>query len=162
VRDLIKRIQNTPDCRVFPPKGIPKIPDHLSLPLDVQSFYSLAGGAVLLQNSLSPYEIPEPQNFVPSNEIIFPEGYDWDLPENDRSYDWYVAANSGPEQYISIDLNPDRLGRCYDSFWQLHATEDAEIVALSFREMIEHLLDHRGDGPYWVEDGFPRLGFAYD
>jgi hypothetical protein len=36
---------------------------------------------------------------------------------DDISDTWYIVARGGPEEAISIDCSRDRLGRCYDSFW---------------------------------------------
>jgi hypothetical protein len=80
----------------------------------------------------------------------------------DISYDWFIIGKSS-EQYITIDLNPDRLGRCYDSFWDRHGVPaDCQIIAKSFTDLLQKLFDGNGDYWYWLKDDFTYIGDAYD
>lgn len=65
--------------------------------------------------------------------------------------------------YITIDLWNNRLGRCYDSFFDRHGSiGNCDIVAKSFTELISHLIDNGGKSLYFTEDDFEYLGDAYD
>ena len=88
-------------------------------------------------------EIVGPDKFVPSNIDILGERH----PE-DISIDWYIIAKAGPEQAISIDLNRERLGRCYDSFREIHAvSRSSGIVATSFVDLVVGI--YRNSDQYW-------------
>lgn len=57
---------------------------------------------------------------------------------------------------VTIDCSADRLGRCYDSFWDSHGVAGScSIVALSFTDLLQRLLDNNGDYWYWLGDGGP-------
>lgn len=85
-----------------------------------------------------------------------------ECPE-DVSDSWYIVARGGREEAISIDLHPDRLGRCYDSFWDRHGVAGScAVVALSFGELLGRLLDAEGEYLYWLVNGGVNYGDAYD
>ncbi len=52
-----------------------------------------------------------PDNFVLANPIIVEE-----LCEEDISTNWFIIGNDGTDEYLTVNLNEDRLGSCYDSF----------------------------------------------
>ena len=75
----------------------------------------------------------------------------------DISFDWFG------EQYVTIDLAPERLGRCYDSFWDRHGVPgECQIVATNFGSFLEQLIEGRGTYWYWLGKAFNQLGDAYD
>ncbi|HEV2360145.1 MAG TPA: SMI1/KNR4 family protein [Acidimicrobiales bacterium] len=129
-----------------------------SLPVDLAEFYERCGGADLFAGELFPVHISSPDEFVLVNPLII-----GGLAGDDITDDWYVVASGGDGERISIDLHPDRLGTCYDSFLEVHGVRGScAIVARSFSELLEHLLDGRGGHWYWLEPGFEPLGDAYD
>ena len=155
--NLLDVLEKLPDCRLVPPAGLPKVPSNVILPADLDEFYRKAGGAFLFPESDYPIEIVGPTNFVRSNPVI--RGADG---EGDMSYNWFIIGQN-PPQYISIDLHPDRLGRCYDSFWDIHAlVGDCPVIATSFAQLVEKLIDARGAHLYWHRKDFKYLGDAYD
>ena len=158
IGELVQRIAETPDCRVFPPAGLPSIAEGLVLPDDVRAFYEACGGCVLFENADYAMEIPKPDQFRPANPAIRGEPAPGDISES-----WYIAAESGGTEFLTIDLDPARLGRCYDSFWDRHAIPGtSDIIASSFTELLTRLYDNAGGYWFWLQPGFVSLGDAYD
>jgi len=80
---------------------------------------------------------------------------------DDISWSWYVLAVGDNSQYITIDLSPERLGYCYDSYWELHP-HDSEIIATSFTDFLSRILANRGEYFYWLNpDFYPHFGSPY-
>lgn len=74
---------------------------------------------------------------------------------------------SATAERITIDLDRDRLGRCYYSFWDSYPIRGSMgVVAGSFGELLGRLLAFEGeDGelfPYWLARDFVTLTDAYD
>jgi antitoxin YokJ len=165
---LLNRIRVTPDCLVYPASGTPIIhPDHL-LPEDMQNFYRLCGGVTLYDDSEYAIDIVSPQELVLANPIIFldafeePSAMEKEKKEN-TSWSWYIIGKGNSGEYVTIDLAPARLGRCYYSFWDRHAMKGySSIIAVSFTDLLYRLIDNRGQQWYWEQPGFQSLGDAYD
>ena len=158
IRALLDLLATDPTCTILEAKGYPDLPDGLSLPADVSEFYKLCGGLQLHRAMPYSFELVEPVNFVRANPVIADtEG------QGDISYDWFIIAKNGGEQYITIDLNPLRLGRCYDSFWDIHAIAGScPIIAESFLELLNYLVEAKGDSLYWHKQSFKPFGDAYE
>lgn len=158
IRALVDQVAGDPNCTVFKAKGYPNLPDNLGLPADLIEFYSLCGGLRLYNNMPYSFELVEPTNFVRANPVIADtEGQD------DPSYTWFIIATNGGEQYITIDLDPLRSGRCYDSFWEIHAVAGScPIIAESFLELLNYLVEAKGESLYWQNQNFKHLGDAYE
>jgi hypothetical protein len=155
---LLARIAGTPGCRVLPPSGIPAIGQAHALPTDLAEFYEKCGGVVLFSGAQFPLLISPPSALVSSNQAVVGEPGD-----ADPSASWYVIADDGSGQRLSIDLSPNRVGRCYDSFVDTHAVAGScAVVAVSFTDLLVRLLAAEGGHWYWAEPGFVSLGDAYD
>ena len=158
--EILQRIRGDKQCFVAPPTGLPlSAPGHV-IPNDVLEFYRLAGGASLFERSDYPFFIVPPEQVRPANQVLQLDSGDGDISDS-----WYVIADTGDgsSDYLTIDCNPTRLGRCYDSFHETHAlVGDTPIIARSFTELLERLLDNRGSRPYWLRDDFEGMGDAYD
>lgn len=155
---LVATIGATSDCVLFSPSGQPAIQNELQMPADLRRFYALCGGAILFTRSDFPIEIAAPSELEPSNLAILGKGR-----QEDRSDDWYAVARSGSDQVVSIDLNPQRLGRCYDSFWDRHAVAGScAIVAMNFCEFVRLSLEAEGRELYWTSPGFKSYGDAHE
>lgn len=116
------------------------------------------GGALLFEKADYSILIVPPQDFQLANPIIVGE-----LCEEDISSDWYICATDRNGEYITIDLNPGRLGRCYDSFYDRHGVVgECSIIATSFTDLLERLIENRGRHWYWLQEDFIPLGDAYD
>ena len=158
MRELLQKISEMEGCKVLPPTGIPDI----NLPDDLTEFYSLCGGVFLFEGSDYWFKISSPEQLIPSNPAILPEGFDEDIPRDDISNKLYIIARNGPEQAISINLGKSHLGYCYDSFWELHATSESSIIAYSFKSLLNNLVKGNGSYPYWLKSNFFKLGHLYD
>ncbi|MFM2479667.1 SMI1/KNR4 family protein [Celerinatantimonas sp. MCCC 1A17872] len=153
---LLDRIRKIRDCEVLPSHGLPNISNLL--PSDLVEFYKLCGGVKLFKNEEYCVEIVCPEELVLANPVIVGE-----LCPEDISSQWYIIAKGGAEESITIDLAPERLGRCYDSFVDVHAVAGScSIIALSFHELLERLIINKGKYWYWLRDDFQSLGDAYD
>lgn len=155
IDDLVYQIKQLENCEVYPTAGLPFT--DLALPPDLEEFYQLCGGATLFKAAEYSIEIVKPIDFVRANPVI--AGVDG---ADDISYEWFVVARAD-EQYITIDLNVARQGRCYDSFWDCHALPgDCQIVSLSFEALLENLIKGHGTYWFWLQEDFEDLGDAYD
>ena len=158
MRQLLDRVATTPGCRLLPVAGLPALePGHV-LPRDMASFYDLCGGADLFEGAPYGVRMSSPSDLRPSNPVIVGQQVDDDI-----SATWYIAASGGGGEFISIDLHPDRLGRCYDSFREVHGVPGScAIIAQSFTDLIERLIASKGSHWYWLDPEFESLGDAYD
>lgn len=156
VSQLLDQIRRDSTCEVTEPRGMPSMPNGLALPQDLGLFYKLCGGAVLFRGQDYSIRIVSPNDLVRANPVILGEAC-----EDDRTHDWLIVGSSA-EQYVTIDLHPKRLGRCYDSFWDRHGVPgECAIVATSFTELLEGLLRARGKYWFWLAHNFKPLGDAY-
>ena len=154
---LLDQIQRTRDCKVVLPHGQPVLREGDRLPDDLAEFYRLSGGVVFFELSMYPIRVVGAEELVRSN----PEIVGTDCPD-DISDSWYIVARGGREEAISIDCGVERVGRCYDSFWDCHGVAgDCRIVAQSFTELMQRLFDGRGRYWYWLTDEAPDYGDAY-
>jgi antitoxin YokJ len=162
---ILKTIRATPDCNVRPPRGLPRVaPEHV-LPGDLQEFYQLCGGVTLFGRADYPISIVPPEEMVLANAVILRGVSEPQLAAtaDDISWSWYIVGveEGHSSMYITIDLSPERLGRCYDSYWEIHPG-NSTIIATSFTHLLEQLLSNRGERWYWVRPGFHSLGSPYD
>lgn len=157
IEAALRQIAGLPHCRVNPAKGIPKTGGY-SLPEDLKHFYELCGGVTLFENKDYQCYIVPPDEFVSSNPLIVGEQV-----EEDLSSHWFIVAHDGNGDYISIDLNQNRLGKCYDSFWDRHGVVgECSVVAETFTELLNQLVQNNGEQWYWLREDFQPLGDAYD
>ncbi|MBL8716395.1 MAG: SMI1/KNR4 family protein [Myxococcales bacterium] len=157
LRALLDRVAETPGCTVHRPEGLPSVEAEEVVPADLRAFYEACGGMDLFVDATYPMRIVPPRELVLANPVIVGERC-----ADDISCHWYVVARGGREEMITIDCSPPRLGRCHDSFWDRHGVAGScAIVALSFTELLERLLEQQGGYWYWLADGAPAHGDAY-
>jgi antitoxin YokJ len=163
---LFLRIQSTPGCRIDSPAGLPVIGMSHHLPDDLLNFYCLCGGLSLAENTPYAVTIVPPSRCVLANPVILgEEGAELArrTEEEDISWSWYIIADCGNGDYITIDLDQERPGRCYDSFHETHGLiGNTPIIALSFTELVLSLYEKRGHYWYWLQLDFASLGDTYD
>ena len=95
---------------------------------------------------------------VLANPVIVGE-----LCEEDISSKWYIICKDSDSNYITIDLATERLGRCYDSFWDRHGVVgECAIIARNFTELVMELFNSQGESLYWLGSDHQYLGDAYD
>lgn len=158
INQLVDEARATPGCLVHDPAGLPEPASGLVLPDDLRDFYSLCGGVDLYTDADFTIRVLSPAEFIPANLAVLGEG---DL--DDRTDCWYVIATTPQREYISIDLDPARHGRCYDSFPEVHGiVGESKVLANSFTDMLRSLLAGHGGHWYWLEPDFADLGDAYD
>lgn len=158
IKSLIEKIKTLPNCKVYSSNGLPKLKERHILPEDIKQFYELCGGVSLFKGESYAINIAMPENFMLANPIIVGE-----LCEEDITSGWYIVGDDGNGDYITIDLNSKRLGKCYDSFWDRHGVVgECPVIAMSFTELLSNLIESKGDRWYWLEDSFISLGDAYD
>ena len=135
-----------------------------ALPPDVQAFYALTDGATVHAGLPTELRIPPLAELQITNALLYPPGdVIWEELEDDISQHW-LAIGLAPEmsQYVSLDLAPERLGRCMDSFIDTHASPgDCALIAASFADWLAQLLASPQQW-FWLRDGFEPLGDAYD
>lgn len=161
----LTNIKNCSDCFVYPSQGHPQIyPEHV-FPDDLREFYQLCGGVSFFPSSAYSLNIVSPSRFLLANPVFFTGVSREDLlsSKSDISWSWYIIGEGDRGQFITIDLSPERLGRCYDSFWDCHAMPGySQIVAKTFTELLIHLANNKGKPWYWLQPGFISYGDAYD
>ncbi len=158
ILELIDKIRNTPDCIVHSPCGLPIINNKNELPDDLKMFYENCGGITFFSNREYVFTIVSPEEFVLANPVIIGE-----LCEEDISSEWYIICKDTECNYITIDLAKQRIGRCYDSFWDRHGVAgECAIIATTFTELISRLFRNRGQSLFWLERDFVYIGDAYD
>lgn len=155
---ILDNIRNTPDCIVHSPCGLPKVDKEVDLPDDLRVFYESCGGVSLFPNKKYGFTIVNPKEMVLANPVIVGE-----LCEEDISSKWYIICKDSENNYITIDLATERLGRCYDSFWDRHGiVGECTIIARNFTELVMDLFNNHGESLYWLDSNFLYLGDAYD
>jgi antitoxin YokJ len=149
-------------CHVHLRRGVPST--KFPLPPDLVTFYELCGGIELFPDRPFGFRILPPEELQLANPVLLGEFYIEHKAKFDAdiSANWYLVAKgtSSPEA-ITIDLQPDRAGRCYDSFWDVYATPNSKIVAGSFTELVASLYNSQGENLFWEKSSF-ALGCAYD
>lgn len=162
---LLNLIGRTPDCVVNPAQGLPTIDSNHVLPDDLIEFYKLCGGVSFFSSSAYYMEILPPDRFVLANPVIFIGVGESELRASisDISWSWYIVGEGANRQFMTIDLSSERLGRCYDSFWDSHAMPGySPIIAKSFTELLNKLFANRGRHWYWLQPEFRSIGDAYE
>lgn len=158
VEQILSLIAATPDCFVRPVAGKPSMAEPYLLPDDLTRFYDLCGGVVLYENAGCSTSVVPPQEVVPANPVIRGEAIRGDISET-----WFIVADDLNGDYFTIDLSSDRLGLCYDSFWDSHAqVGDCKIVAATFTDFLVRMLNNKGQHWYFLQPDFVSLGDAYD
>lgn len=157
MKDIIAQIRANAECRVFDPTGLPVVHEPHLLPEDLRQFYMLCGGVALFETSEYTISIVAPNRFELANPVIVGKNVNDDL-----SSSWYIIADGGNEDYLTIDLSCERPGRCYDSFWDRHGVVGScPIIATSFTDLLIRLYESQGQYWYWLRRDFVPLGDAY-
>lgn len=151
IEQILDKVRKDPECKVFPPAGLPALSVGHVLPPDLRAFYELCGGVELFGEEEYSARVVGPKELVSSNLDILGEPNPDDITDS-----WYIVARDTEDsllQKMSIDLAPGRLGRCHDSFWDQYGAS-SPVIARSFTELLERLYASRGDHWYWLQPGF--------
>lgn len=162
IAEILACVATLPGCSIEPATELdPDIfetREGVQLPSGLGEFYRRCNGISLFTDREYPLFIHRFDELQRANPLIV--GHPC---EEDRSYHWFVIANDGNGDYISIDLSPERLGRCYDSHFTSHAARgQCPVVAVSFTDLLERAVANHGDYFWWLKDSFESLGDAYD
>ena len=158
IADVIRRLRENAHCSVAPPVGLPVTRPGHAIPEDVLEFFRQTGGASLYAGRDYEFNVLAPGEIQQINVLLHCAV---DAP--DISDSWYAVVEDGNGDYLSVDFDESRLGRCYDSFHETHGLiGQTPVIARSFTELLARLLDNAGAYPYWLRDDFERLGDAYD
>lgn len=163
IKGILDSIAQRQDCVLHPIVDGEKRKLNSSLPQDLKEFYEMCDGLTIKFKNGKDLEIVSVSDFRITNEVLYPPGdVIWEELEDDISNEWYLLAKSEElSQYVSIDLNIIRAGRCYDSYLDIHANPgDSPVIAKSFTELLVRLWT--GKDWYWTEDEFSSHGDAYD
>jgi hypothetical protein len=155
---LIDEIKNFPNCVIHSHSGFPVVEKGHELPNDLYEFFRLCGGMKLFFDFDYGITIVSPEEFVLANPVIIGEKAEYDI-----SSSWYIIGRDNNNDYLTIDLSKPRLGRCYDSNWEIHGVAGScPIIANTFTDLLERLVINKGKHWYWLQDEFASLGDAYD
>ena len=158
ILEILDRIKSTPDCIVYSPCGLPVLNKGVKLPDDLKVFYENCGGISLFAGREYSFTIVKPKEMVLANPVIVGE-----LCGEDISSEWYIICKDVEDNYITIDLSKERLGRCYDSFWDRHGmVGECAVVAKNFTELLWQLYRNQGKSLFWLNSDFVYIGDAYD
>ena len=162
--EILNKIEVTPVCKLINREHPISVTNN-NLPEDLEYYFKHYDGIQLFEDQPYGIEIVGLNDFRVTNEVLFPEDdVIWEELEGDQSENWYMIAKAEElEQFISIDLDEDRKGYCYDSFLETHANPGSSlIIAKSFTELLEKLLESKGENWFWIKDDFVGYGDAYD
>lgn len=167
IKTFIEEVKHKPDCIILPCTTT-NIDMLEILPDDLKEFYSLCGGMTLFEDSpfsvriVSPNEIKSANLVILGEELIRAE-IEKGTYEKQISKDWYIIADLSNSDYIVIDMNEKRKGRCYSALWDSYPSRgDTPILALSFTELMEKLIENNGDYWFFLKENFHSYGDAYD
>lgn len=158
IERLVERIKSRRGCNIYPSINAQSNSNSPNLPADLVEFYNSYERINVAPNSDYPLFISAISELIPSNEAIIDEDI-----QDDITAHWRILAKGRANEYISIDLSPDRLGFCYDSFADRHGIAGScPIIAKSFTEFLERTLNQSGARHFWLERHFASYGDAYD
>lgn len=163
--NILETIQQDRNCNLLERKNSENKVNLSHLPDDLAYFFSHYDGIEFFMEKSYGIKIVGLEEFVNANNYFYPEGdVIWEELENDISNNWYIIAKSEEmEQYITIDLHPERLSYCYDSFLPTHANPgDSPIIAKTFTELLGNIFQTQGDYWFWLKEEFESYGDAYD
>lgn len=169
MKELLNYVATLSNCQVLPKEAsIEELVSDYIIPEDLKEFYMLCGGMILFDGSPYAVKIVGPREFKNANyEILGSEIIDAEIKkgtyENEISKDWFIIADLSNSDYIVIDLKQERSGFCYKAFWDSYPEEGSTtIIAKSFKELLERLIDNNGKYWFFLQEDFVSYGDAYD
>ena len=157
VQRILKAISESKDCLLLKKEHHVNVDVGYLLPDDLRYYLENYNSIIFWKNSEYSVKIVGIEDFKKANPVIIGE----EVPD-DISNNWFIIADDNP-QFITIDLFKERLGKCYDSFWDRYGVVGEQpIIANSFTELLEQLFKGKGGYYYWLQDNFEYIGDAYD
>lgn len=160
IQEIIRELKSSNNFIVKEPCGYPILNNGHVLPDDMKEFFRLCGGIVCYtEEGGFPIEILSPSNVKQANLVLLGNEY-----KEDISSSWYLIADAEDGNYISIDCDLSRIGKCYESFIYKHAAAgNCPVIALSFTELLINIYNYKGDYFFWKDNPeFIVHGDAYD
>ncbi|OCQ54135.1 Antitoxin YokJ [Photorhabdus australis subsp. thailandensis] len=164
IKFILDEISKNPRCEIYSPKdGLLSLPnEEVKYPNDLIDFYKQCDGVRLFEKNQDDvsFTIVPARRVIQANPIIVGEAC-----ENDISSTWYIICEIDNGEYLTIDLNKNRNGRCYDSNYEIHGVVGScPIIANSFSELLIELYKSNGKDLFWINDEFHNKGYgdAYD
>lgn len=119
IKTLMEEVKRKSNCIILPCVTT-NIAILERLPDDLKEFYSFCGGMTLFEDSPFSVRIVSPNEMKSANQVIFGEELiraeiEKGTYEKQISKDWYIIADLSNSDYIVIDLNEKRKGRCYSA-----------------------------------------------
>ncbi len=184
ILSLIAAMRRLPHCEVHSPAGLPVVrPQHM-LPDDVRAFYRECGGFTwtLYYRGIEwdSFSVLSPEKVVIANPLLCGISEEelkgqYNLADDEISWDWYTIAEDPDGDFYVIDLNPWRLGRCYDGNHETYPLRgQTAILGVSFTDFLIRIVDRiestrkackrKGIGWSWKAGGWGTmaLGDAYE
>jgi hypothetical protein len=184
ILSLLAAMRQTPHCEVYAPAGLPVIRAQHKLPDDVRAFYRECGGftwPLYFQGmEWDSFSVLPPEEVVIANPVLCGISEEelkgkYNLGDDEISWDWYTIASDPDGDFYVIDLNPRRLGRCYDGDHETYPMRgETAILGVSFTDFLTRIVDRiestrkecerHGTGWSWKAGGWGpmSLGDAYD
>lgn len=152
MKQLLHLISNLDNCKIIP-KKLEYKPILADMPVDLKEFYEYCNGVELFINSEYPYRILGIEEIVRTDLCILGE-----LIKCGDSVTWYNIAEDYNGDFLSIDLSREKLGWCYDSFYETYGLiDDMPIIAKSFKELLLRLYNSKGNYLYWKLNDFEKV-----
>lgn len=159
IKKIVSKMESSNNFKVNKPCGLPNILEKHLLPDDVKTFYNLCGGVeCYIESGGFPLVILPPKEIKLSNIVLLGNDH-----KDDISSSWYLIVDAYDGNYLSIDFDRKRVGKCYESFEYSHAVKDnCPIIARSFTELLINIFDYCGDYFFWKDnEKFSCYGDAY-
>lgn len=148
-------------CEIAPPCGMPEVAHGLVLPADVARFYERTGGMIVNKHGRygSWARIVRPDEFDRIDAVIL----GGEMFATGPFEFWHAIADVEDGNYLAIDIGAKHSGKCLDCFHETFAMPGyVSVVANSFTDLLNRLINHREDSAYWLQDDFEAIeeGFA--
>jgi antitoxin YokJ len=142
MNDLIERVQKNKLCLTNEATFSRKTWRDLDLPEDMADFYSSIDGFRFDTDEYW-FDFFSFSDFSSLKDKSF---FEEECGGVVISNNWCIFA-SQQGAFIAIDLDKNRLGRCYYVDFGM----DVHVLALSFTEMVNKILDNNGTYPEWYK-----------
>ncbi len=135
----------------------------LTIPKSLIEFYTSCGGIEnsIYQDEDLPLSIVTPEKFKWVPEEILGnvlEKVQTNI-EEEIFWNWYIIGRGDTNEYVAIDLAPERLEKCYFfNFYLLGQKNTMPLVANSLEELLQVFLEAVEIGEAW---DWHKLGLGY-
>jgi SMI1 / KNR4 family (SUKH-1) len=150
IQKLIDMIRADSGCTLRPPCKFEALQTSL-LPDDFKVFYALANGCELFTQGEYPWRIIPFESLLQHHQVFEP--FDCDGKIISDSWMIFLEEPNHKTPY-AIDLHETRFGSCY----QVSRYDYPDVLARSFSEMLQMVLELQGRYPPWYAYGYTYYG----